>query len=317
MISTLRIAVILNPTAGRGRARRRWNAWRPLLEDQVGPCDVFETSATRDGIALCRQALKSGYTRIISAGGDGTHFEVTNGYFESGQPINPEASIAFLPLGSGADFTKTLRMPDNMDAMLGLLSRWETQSIDVVSLSLTGFDGQPEEWIFQNIARAGIGAEVVARAERSQKRLGGFLTFLLATVQTVLHYRSKPVRLQLDAETVKQQFMELVVANGIYDGGGMRTAPEARLDSGLLEVYVYGKIQLADALVNLYKIYKGTMMDRPDVVRHNKVRTVCLESSREILVEADGELLGVAPATFRVCPAALNVVINSPPALAE
>jgi len=304
------IAVVLNPTAGRGRAARAFAAWRPELEACLGACVVFETKSPRDAVTLTRDALRQGHTKLLSVGGDGTHFEVTNGYFDDFAPVNPDASIAYLPLGTGSDFTRSLHMLRSQEGMLHAMERWDTRLIDVVRLDLCGPDGAPVSWVFQNIARAGAGAEVVARAEQSGKRLGGFLTFLIATIKTVLAYRDKPMRIELDGEVFEKKVKDLVIANGGFDGGGMRSAPFAQLDNGLLDAYIYGEIGLLDALVNLNKIYTGRMMDRPDVVTYRQVGSITASSSERVLVEADGELVGTLPASFRVLPAQLRAVVG-------
>lgn len=258
--------------------------------------------------SLCRELIAQGFTRILSAGGDGTHFEVTNGCVENGKPLNPEVAVAFLPLGSGADFTRSLRMPRDRGALIDTLCNWDARAVDLVQVEYLGLDGNPQVRVFQNIARAGAGGEVVARAESSRKVLGGFITFLLATIHTLLTYRHKPLCIEIDGEAVEQRFLELVVANGRFDGGGMKSAPHALLDDGLVDVYIYGRITLVDALANLHKIYSGRMMERPDVVRYLKAERLVASSDERVLLEADGELLGVLPATFTLLPGALRAV---------
>lgn len=306
------VAVILNPSAGRGRAGRLWDQWRSDIEGVLGPCEVFRSAAPREAMALTRAAILGGHTRIISAGGDGTHFEVLNGCMDGDSPINPDVTVAYLPLGSGADFTRSLHVHRSRESVLQLLGDWNAKPMDIVRVELTGFDGQPASFVFQNIARAGIGADVVARAERSQKRLGGFYTFMVSTVQSILTYRHKPVRIEMNGALIEQRFMELVVANGMFDGGGMRTAPHAVLDDAQLEVYLYGRISLGDALGSLYRIYVGTMMDRPDVVQYHQAKTLHAESSERVLLEADGEMLGTLPARFTVLPLATRAVFGAP-----
>jgi diacylglycerol kinase (ATP) len=310
MYSPTPIAIILNPTAGRGRAARAFAAWRPELEARLGACVVFETKASRDAVTLTRDALRQGHTKLLSVGGDGTHFEVTNGYFNNFAPVNPDASIAYLPLGTGSDFTRSLHMLRSQEGMLHAMERWDTRLIDVVQLDLCGPDGAPASWVFQNIARAGAGAEVVARAEQSGKHLGGFLTFLIATIKTVLAYRDKPMRVEIDGEVFERKVKDLVIANGGFDGGGMRSAPFAKLDNGLLDAYIYGEIGLLDALLNLNKIYTGRMMDRPDVVTYRQPHAITASCTEQVLVEADGELVGTLPATFKVMPKQLRAVVG-------
>lgn len=304
------VAAIINPSAGRGRAARLWREWLPQLRERLGDITVYETTAPREATSLAAHALHKGHDRVISAGGDGTHFEVTNGYFEGDAPINPDASIAFLPLGSGADFTKTLKMPKSQAEILETLARWDARSIDVARISVQSQGGE-HTYYFQNIARVGAGAEVVSRAEKIGKRYGGFTSFLIATVQTVIKLRAKPIRIEADDRIIEQDFLELVIANGIHDGGGMKTAPNARLDNGLLEVYFYGPVAAWDALLNLRRIYNGTMMGRPDVVQYFQSTTLRVTSKAHVLVEADGEVLGSLPAEVKLLPGVLRAVVGA------
>jgi diacylglycerol kinase family enzyme len=102
-----------------------------------------------------------------------------------------------------------------------------------------------------------------------------------------------------------------VVAQGRFDGGGMSTAPRAKLADGFADCYLYGRIGLVDALVNVRRIVSGTMLDRPDIVQHQQAMAITAESPEEVWVEADGELLGSLPASFRVVPGAIRVITGA------
>jgi YegS/Rv2252/BmrU family lipid kinase len=307
-----RTAVIVNPASAGGKTGRAWPRVSELLQKRLGAVTVFTTTASREATTLTRQALDGGHTRVISVGGDGTHFEVMNGFFrEDGTPLNPEAHIGFLPSGTGSDFTKSLSSARTLEEHLEVLARGPIRGLDLVRLNLRGLDGKPVEYYFQNVARIGIGAAVVRRANAGSRALGGFATFMSATIATLFTYRAKPMRIELDGRVVEQLMMELVVAQGRFDGGGMRTAPRAKLADGFADCYLYGRIGLVDALVNVRRIVSGTMLDRPDIVQHQQAMAITAESPEEVWVEADGELLGSLPASFRVVPGAIRVITGA------
>ncbi len=79
MSNEVPVAVILNPAAGGGRAGYLWEEWKSGIEAEIGPCAVYRTKSPGEAKALTRAALLQGCTRIVSAGGDGTHYEVLNG----------------------------------------------------------------------------------------------------------------------------------------------------------------------------------------------------------------------------------------------
>ncbi len=185
--------------------------------------------------------------------------------------------------------------------------------VDLGSVVCTQPDGSQAQRFFQSTCRVGMGAEVVYRANTTHKRFGGFLTFLWATVRTLLVYRDKVIRFDIDNEVFEQQTKELIAAKGQFDGGGMHTAPFARLDNGAFDIYIIGKIALWDALINLQKIYTGRMTDRPDVVKYLRAKRIAVESRETVRVQVDGENPGFLPATIEVLPRAINMVVGEIP----
>src|SRR5690606_37093433 len=105
---------------------------------------------------LTREALKSGAERIVAVGGDGTLNEVTNGFFENGAPIAPEASLAIVPFGTGGDFRKTVRIPNATAEAAAIIAANHRRKIDIGKLELTGHDGKPLLRMFINIASFGV-----------------------------------------------------------------------------------------------------------------------------------------------------------------
>jgi len=80
-----KICVIVNPNAANGSTGRRWPKIQEALQDEVGPFDSSLTEAPGDATRLARRALDLDYDTILSLGGDGTHNEVVNGFFENGR----------------------------------------------------------------------------------------------------------------------------------------------------------------------------------------------------------------------------------------
>jgi len=85
-------------------------------------------------------------------------------------------------------------------------------------------------------------------------------------------------------------------------------SPDADLTDGYFDVLTIGDLSKPDLLWSLPRIYKGTHLTHPKVTMQ-RGREVEIESSQTLLIQADGELLGEAPARFRVIPAALNVLV--------
>ncbi|MCH7958874.1 MAG: acylglycerol kinase family protein [Candidatus Hydrogenedentes bacterium] len=110
MTTREKCALVVNPAAGNGRTGRLLKRFAGDLKTALGEYSVLETQGPGEAATLTRKALRDGFTRIVSAGGDGTCYEVVNGFFEDGKPISPGASLALLPLGTGMEVVSAERL---------------------------------------------------------------------------------------------------------------------------------------------------------------------------------------------------------------
>lgn len=252
---------------------------------------------------------------IIACGGDGTISEVANGILDSGEDVE----LGVLPSGTGGDFRRTLGIPSHAaDAALAL-RRGRSRHIDVGRVSYLDHDGEPATRCFLNIASFGISGRVVDRVREKNMRwvptlraglLGGKLAYAAAAVEAIVSTTNPIVQIRLDKQIERRLTMaNLCVANARYFGGGMKIAPEAKLNDGLLDVVAIGDLSALAIFTNAYRIYLGTHLGMQQV-HHTRARHISIrpaDSSAEIEVEADGELLGRLPATFEIQPHGLRV----------
>ena len=161
---------------------------------------------------------------------------------------------------------------------------------------------------FINIASFGIGGLVDEYVNSTTKIFGGRVSFLIATLRASLRYRTQHASLQLDDQPPRQvAFYSLAVANGKYFGGGMFMAPHALLDDGLFDVITMGPMSLLDILLGGTRIYKGTHLELPQVTsdRARVVKAIPTHPHERVLLDVDGEVPGVLPATFELLPEAI------------
>ena len=152
------------------------------------------------------------------------------------------------------------------------------------------------------------------RVNESSKRLGGRLSFLMATARTTLSYDNQRVRLVFDGDqgnAVELTMNTVAIANGRYFGGGMFIAPEAELDDGRFDVVCLGDLGFKDFLLRGRRIYAGTHLAM-DKVSHRRAAMVYAEpvTPREVVeLDVDGETPGILPATFTLLPRSLSLVV--------
>lgn len=301
--------VIVNPVSANGTTAREWPQFERIL---LYSGYEFETAFTeRPGHAaeLARQALKAGFRTIMSVGGDGTMNEVVNGFFEGGKPISEDARLVIFSRGTGCDFIKTLGIKKGIEDLLKILDRNETKKVDVGCVNFFDSTGSVVTRYFMNIADIGMGAETANRVNKNSKRLKGFLSFLLGAVSTIILYKNKEFRVLIDDETeLCARMNSVIIANGIYFGGGMKVAPEASIDDGAFDIIIVGDFSKPEMIKNFPLIYKGKHLSLSKV-RLYKGRKVRVESGGKGLIEVDGEIPGSDDAEFIIMPKAINILV--------
>ena len=165
-------------------------------------------------------------------------------------------------------------------------------------------DGKPLRRYFVNVAGLGFDGEVAIRVNRMSKRISGTLPYLTRLVLTLVSYRNKDVRLTMDGREWAERVYAVMICNAQYLGGGMWMAPEAEADDGLFDVVVLGDMGKLEFLANVPRVYKGTHVDHPKTTAY-RAREVHVEAEQPMHIQAEGEIIGEAPATFRVLPRAL------------
>jgi YegS/Rv2252/BmrU family lipid kinase len=268
--------VVLNPAAGRGRARREWPRLAGQLRDAGLDFDVAETRAAGDGARHAERAARE-YAAVIAAGGDGTVHEVVNGLMRAGGP----AALGVLPLGSGDDFAKMLPSGD----AVARLARGRPQALDAGRIR----SGEATRW-FANGMDIGFGAHAARNMRRVPGALTGLSAYLGALVLTLARYPALEVSLQLDDGPVQSQRTALTaVMNGHTFGGSFRVCPDARADDGVLDLLIAQAVGRFEILGLVPRILRGAHTGDPRL-RMARARRVAIESAAPLLVEADGEI---------------------------
>lgn len=305
--------LIVNPNARGGWPRRRWPRLEPMLRNAFGALEVKFTEKVGDGKPMGRAAAASGAKLVVALGGDGTASEVAAGLLEhqdASHDTEPTCSFGYLPCGTGGDLRRTIGTPDSLEAAAQTVASSKGRYIDAGRIDYIGNDGKPARGYFINVATVGIGGLVDVYANRSSKRLGGKLTFFLASLRATMNYKNAAVRVRLDDRPAREHKIYLVaVGNGRYCGGGMHIAPTALIDDGLLEVVLIGDLSFTEALQLGRVVYKGEHLSLPKVscVRARTVTIDPVDPNEHVLLDVDGETPGRLPATWTVLPKAIHL----------
>jgi diacylglycerol kinase (ATP) len=306
----MRTCAVVNPNSGNGRTGTIWPAIEAKLNRAIGTVEVDFTDGPMAAKHLTARALKNGAEQIIAVGGDGTVNEVVNGFFEDDRLINDRAVLALMVTGSGGDFRRTFRMPDDVDAQIERIAAGDARRIDLGKLSFIDHDGRESVRYFDNIASFGLSgaADMAFNRLRFPKKLGVKFAFLWATYTTVIAYKNKPVRIQVDDKFDKVINVNMAaVCNGQFFGGSMWIAPNAKPDDGLFDVIITHDLSTLDVFRGTKKLYKGKHMDEDNVttLRGRRIVASPTDEAGEVLLDVDGEAPGRLPATFEILPNAI------------
>ena len=309
----MKTALIINPQAGQGRCLRRWNALQADLRAVMGPMKFCPTETPGHATTITRQLLHEGYEHVISAGGDGTHFEVVNGWLEDGTPISRNARLTPLPMGTGSDLARSLGIKPGAAGIAALRDATTIQA-DIGCIDCNSSpEGSPHRIYFLNMARIGLGASACRYVNEHTKSPGGFLSYLRAILVSLAVYRDHKITFTTDnrilADVITKDFS---IAKGSFDAGGMRMAPHARLDNGIFDCYHIGPVSFLDALRSLPKLYAGRLSERRDIVTYLRSSQIEATSPDPVEIEADGEFIGFLPAKISLLPGALRLTAAPP-----
>lgn len=304
-MSVSHVKVIINPTAGANKTYKRWPQLNRLL-DHIGLSFEHQyTEGAGHAIEIARDAASDGYRYLVAVGGDGTVNEVANGILNSGNARS--VSFGVISTGTGSDFARSIGMPTDYVNACSALTSTKRMVIDAGIVEYYK-NSQKTQRYFVNAAGIGFDAAAVESTEKIPKYFGGTIPYLAGLLRTLIGYRNKSVVMDINDSSKSAKILSVIVANGNYLGGGMHVAPDAVMDDSLLDVVVIGDVGKFDLLKSLPMIYKGTHGDHPKVTIE-KAAEVFIDTSERVLVHADGELLGEGPASFKLLPSALSLVV--------
>lgn len=299
--------VIVNPAAGGGRGLRLvgWLSER-LARRPEARLEV--TTRPRHAEEIAAEAASTGHDRVIAVGGDGTIQEVANGLIDG----SPACSLGVLPVGSGNDFARSLGLPREPAEAWTVAVGHAERAVDIGRAC----DAEGRGRWFVSAGGIGFDAQVAAAMARRRGWQRGSAGYLVTTLAELRRFTNRRVTLDLDGVRSDRRVLFIAIANGEYYGGGMRIAPGARIDDGVLDLCIVGDISRMTALRQLPNLYRGRHVDHPQV-EMARARTLRIEGDGATRAHLDGEPFGRLPLTVELHPGRLTVAavagVGSPP----
>ena len=302
-------AFIVNPHAGNGSTGKQWPVIKARATRRLGKFSSWLTTGVDSARRHTVAAVQQGARRVICVGGDGTLNEVVNGLMAFPPGLRRQMQLGFIPNGTGCDFIRTVPIPEPLDQALKVITAGCIRPVDVGKLVFRTHPGTMGCRYFLNVTSLGLGGEVVERVNRSSKALGPLISFLGATLVSLWCYRQKTVGIETDGRALgEMRILHMAMANGQYQGGGMRIAPGAAVNDGFFNITVVRDLSLAQILRHLPKLYNGNIHSIGRVASWT-ARRVSIHSRQRVLLDVDGEQPGRLPLEAELLPRAVNLLI--------
>lgn len=237
------------------------------------------------------------FDAVVSAGGDGTLFHVVNGLW-----LNPaRRPLGILPLGTGNAFARDLGLgPGDWQAGLKLIARGKPRLVDVGELRCGA-----QRWVFLNIA--GLGFVVTAGRAAARLKWLGRSAYALGTLLSLARLRPLTLELDMDGRHQTRDAIFLEVSNSRYTGTRFLIAPDARIDDGLLDVTLPGRMSRLRLLRLFPSIYSGRHVEF-DEVESCQVEKLEIYAPEGLSWIVDGEEIGRTPSSIRCIHRGIEVL---------
>ncbi|MCX5891185.1 MAG: diacylglycerol kinase family lipid kinase [Deltaproteobacteria bacterium] len=300
----MKTVAIVNPVAGFRRAPHAWPGLLSRLGARASQVVTWWTKGPGHAEFLAAQARRSGFDRVLAVGGDGTIFEVANGLWWESEGRLP--SLGIVPFGTGCDYVRNFEVGRTPFAHLLQALGESVLSVDLAVFQALGLQGRPISRVCLNVMGAGFDAQVIARYHRQKILKYGRLPYFLSGLQELFKLSHFRLHGEIDGEDFEAVSLIFVVGLGQYFGGGMMVTPWASPQSGRVQLVWDQQISGLDLIRILSRIYLGGHLKHPKI-QTRLARKVKLTAEPPILVEADGELVGLTPLEVEIYPGAFQV----------
>ena len=300
----MKTLLILNPAAGKGKGKKIFSKIHSLLKKNIDSLKV-ETSLYPGHIyEIGQNAIREGYQKIITIGGDGTPFELINGLYSSGKP-EYEIQLGMIPSGTGNSFLRDfVDNPDEENCVRAILDG-KCRQVDLIEFQYN--KNGPIKQYYLNILGIGLIADIL-KLTNERLKVFGPMGYSLAVLIRLFKGIDNHFTLKVDQQSMELKNSALAISNSKYTGGKMKMAPMASTDDGKVDVIVFKEVNRRDIINIFINVFKGNHIHHDQVEIFN-AKEIQITSDPQQLFMADGELLGETPLKLKVLPKELSILI--------
>jgi len=293
----VKLLIVYNSHAGHGNAKKLMPAVKKYFNEKQIEYEMIFTEYAGHGIEITREAVFDNYSGLIAAGGDGTLFEVINGYYQN--KSNARIPIGVLPIGTGNAFARDLDLH---------VSKWQA-AIDIIVHNKTiksdvgYFKTDGKDFYYLNILGFGFVADVTETAHKL--KIIGNLSYTLGVLYQTLMLNTNQLSIEIDGQKLERENIFVEISNTRYTANFLM-APNAKIDDGKLDVTLVGKVSRRRLLQVFPKVFTGEHIHLPEVETF-QAEEIRIKTDVPKILTPDGELLGSTPIEVKCLKQAIDV----------
>lgn len=301
--------ILVNPNAGVGKGAKDWKIISRLLDKHGFKYRSLFTRTRLHAMKLVEESIQKGFRKIVVVGGDGTMNEAVNGIFNQQAVPTTDIALGMISVGTGNDWVRSYNIPTEYKQAIKIIKKGHTLLQDAGIVRYQNGAGEKSRYF---INMAGLGFDgLVAQKTNHDKDLGRSnpLIYLKNLAASLFSYKSSQTKVVVDDKEYNEKVFSIGIGIGQYNGGGMQQTPGALTDDGLFDITLIKDMSKWSVVASLRRLYNGT------IGKHKRVITMVgkmirIESDPPVLLETDGESLGMSPFEFNIVPKSVKVIIN-------
>ena len=297
--------LIVNPTSGNGKSKKSWQHISTLLKNHGIRFSFAFTEYSKHESELAQDAIKNGFTKIISVGGDGTLHHIVNGIMSQNVVETYTIQLAVIPIGTGNDWVKTYNIPAKIEKSILNIKKGKPILQDIGKLTTENHTNI----YFNNVAGVGYDGYVVNKLKKL-KKFGG-VAYLLSGIYGILFYKKSNFTIELNNQTLKEKCLMTIFGICKFSGGGMQFTKDVNPSDGLLDITIAKNLTLLDLILNLPKLYNGTIVHHKKVATYktNAIKVTPTSTVDKPFIQADGELIDSGSVTVSIIKNAIQFIV--------
>ncbi len=297
----MKILCLYNPQAGGGKARKELEYVRKLFQKYQIEADIRVTQYPHHATQILQETVIAGYQAIVAAGGDGTFFDVLNGYLKNHSQTH--IPLGLIPVGTGNSLSRDIALDNNdLEDFIKIIHQLKTKAFDVAKV-----DTEAGHFYFANMMGFGFTTDVTLTAIKL-KWLKNF-AYTLGVLFNTIKLKTYPLQITVNGQTQIVDNTFITVSNSQYTGNDFHIAPKAKVDDGLLDIIIVNKVSRLNLLKTFPKIFDGSYIHSP-YVTYIQTDQIKFSSPHIKFTAPDGEVLGQLPIEISVIPKAISLLVQ-------